>query len=469
MKKQALQDAAQYIDGFLGYLFGELEVPSLSYAIVHKGEVVHSAALGDAVIGKEAATPATRYRVASNSKMFTGVAILQLQENKKLRLDDTAASHITWLAEHTDERWRQVTIRQLLSHTAGCIRDSSQSGFWALEYEFPDAEALRQQVLHDELVFDENTTMKYSNYGFGLLGQIIESVSGQRYAAYVDEHIIKPLGLANTTMEYDAQYSHQSATGYTGLTPGVRRHIPIEPINTRALAAATGCMSTPTDLALFVSRLFSETSEILMPASVRELHRIHAKVKYSEQTDRFYGLGFELGEYDGKDSVGHGGGFPGQLTQTIAIPQDDIAVSVTINTYGQPPLVVAKSILNALYWFDSQYVAEPKQDLRRFTFRTGHLWGATDNVGYGDTLVCVPTKLPLDFSYAERMERVDDTTVKITDTSSFLSPGETMKYVFDEQGVVRYIDEQGVKLYGAEARDKLWAGLKKISIGAKRQ
>lgn len=464
MRRQALHDGIRYFDDFFGYIFGELQVPSVSYAVAHKGEVVHATAYGDAVMGEARATPDTRYRVASNSKMFTAVAVLQLQEAGKLRLDDAAATHLPWLADHADIRWHRVTLRQLLSHTAGTIRDSSHSGYWSLQYEFPDAAELQQVVLGDGLVFDENTRMKYSNYGFGLLGAVVEAVSGLSYTEYVEAHVIMPLNLRHTTMEYDSKYKTEAAVGYATLTPGVRQHTPIAPIYTNALAAATGCMSTPSDLVSFLSQLFSEKSSVLSPSSVRELRRIHAKVRYGESNEMFYGLGFELGEYKDKSCVGHGGGFPGQLTQTIMIPDDELAISVTVNTKGLSPGSVANSILNTLYWFDAHYVARPKHDMSRFTFRTGHLWGASDNVGYGDTLVCIPTQLPIDFSHAEVLERVDDTTVKIVDTSSFLSPGETVKYVFDARGKVVHLEDQGTVIKSAVDRDEEWSGLHEIAV-----
>ena len=464
MKKAALRDAVRFLDDFLDYVFGTLDVPSLSYAVVHQDKLLHAQAWGEAVIGRVDATPSTRYRVASNSKMFTAVAIMQLQEQGKLKLDDTVATYLPWLMEHRDNRWKQVTLRQLLSHTAGVIRDSSRSGYWSLQYEFPDRNELQQVVLSDELIFDENTRMKYSNYAFGLLGQVIEVVSRESYRDYVQNHVIHPLGLTRTMMEYNADMSSELAVGYTGLTPLVKRHIPIEPIDTKALGAATGCVSTPSDLALFISKVFSEKTDILTQNSARELRRIHAKVKYGESTEQYYGLGFELGEYSGKNCVGHGGGFPGQVTQTIAIPEDEIAVSVTINTYGLSPTMVAKSILNTLYWYDEHYVEKPTYDLSRFTFRTGHLWGASDNIGYGNTLVCLATKLPIDFSYAEKLERVDDTTIKVTDTSSFLGLGEMVKYVFDSDDNVLYLDDQGTIMLSASERDKRWNKIDQISL-----
>ena len=464
MKKQALIDAVEYLDDFLGYVFGELDVPSVSYAVAHKGKVLHAHAFGDAVAGEKPATPETRYRVASNSKMFTAVAILHLQESGRLRLDDTVVAHLPWLLQHKDSRWQQVTVRQLLSHTAGTMRDSSQSGFWSLQYEFPDDKELQRVVLGDGLVFDENTRMKYSNYGYGVLGAVVAAVSGLTYEEYVNKYVIEPLGLTHTTMEYSSKLSHEAATGYTTLTPGLRRHIPIAPIDTKALASATGCMSTPSDLAMFLSQIFSEESSVLSPGSVRELRRIHTKVRYGEPTEQFYGLGFELGEYRGKECVGHGGGFPGQLTQTMMIPEDKLAISVTINTKGVAPSMIAKSILSTLYWFDDHYVEKPEHDLTRFTFRTGHLWGASDNIGYGDTLVCIPGHLPIDFSYAETLKRVDDVTVKIVDTNSFLSPGETITYVFDDNQKPLYLEDQGTKVVSAVERDKEWQSREEIGI-----
>src|SRR5215471_984914 len=114
-------------------------------------------------------TPEHIFRVASHSKMFTATAILQLVEQGKLRLDDRAGAYLSWLDS-------AVTLRQLLNHAGGVIRDGRDADFWRVEQPFPDVAALRA-LAPDAGILPPNTTFKYSNVGFGLLGQVVEVVS----------------------------------------------------------------------------------------------------------------------------------------------------------------------------------------------------------------------------------------------------------------------------------------------------
>lgn len=464
MTDKPTTDALAFFDDLLTYKFPYLQIPSISIAVAKNSKVIYAKAIGQADIAKDiAASRDTIYRVASNSKMFTAVAIMQLQEKQLLRLDDAAITYVPWLADHQDQRWSQVTIRQLLSHSAGMIRDSSRSGYWGLQHPFPNDEAFKEVVLNDSLVFDPNITMKYSNYGFGLLGLIIANVSGVSYADYVTKHIITILKLKNTYPDYSDAIKHKVATGYAGKTPtGIR--LPIESSQTNSLMAATGFCSTPSDMSLFATELYNDSTLLLSIESKREMQRIHSKARYGRGTKQFYGLGLGSGDINGKTAYGHGGGYPGHLTETLFIPEMDISICVIINTRGVGPARFAKTIIECIRWFANNHVKSPKHDLTKFTARTGTIWGEIDTIGYGNSIISSFTDIPFDFENAERLTRVNDTTVKITNTSSFAGPGETMQYIYKDSGALDYIDDQGLKIYPAAVRDKEWETLNSISL-----
>src|SRR5579871_187287 len=194
LDRAALLEAAAYVDRWITFRREQRDLPGLVVAIRHADELVLSQGYGGAQLDPPVAMTSEHvFRVASHSKMFTATAIMQLVEQGKLRLDNRAAAYISWLNS-------DVTLRQLLNHAAGVIRDGLDADFWRVEQPFPDVTTLRA-LAPDASVLPPNTTFKYSNIGYGLLGQVIEAASGVPYNQYVQEHIIHRLGLASTGPE----------------------------------------------------------------------------------------------------------------------------------------------------------------------------------------------------------------------------------------------------------------------------
>ena len=165
-----------------------------------------------------AGTPLTNahlFRIASHSKTVTATLVLQLVEDGALRLDDTAATHLPELASKPAGA---LSVRELLSHSAGLFRDSSNGDFWQLRVPFPDRAELLE-ILQDPraAVRPANERFKYSNIGFGLLGLILEAVSGATFVELVDRRITGPLGLANFGPELDPDRLAELAAGYSSL------------------------------------------------------------------------------------------------------------------------------------------------------------------------------------------------------------------------------------------------------------
>src|SRR5262249_40257578 len=157
------------------------------------------------------------FRIASHSKTFTATAIMQLVEQQRLRLDDRLQQHVPWLAS-------EATVRQTLNHASGITRDGSDAEFWAVEQAFPNREELRAIATSAAAgVLDPNTSFKYSNIGFGLLGLAIEAVTGLTYNDYVRENIVTRLRLASTGPEVTPALAERLVTGYTRARLGVPR------------------------------------------------------------------------------------------------------------------------------------------------------------------------------------------------------------------------------------------------------
>ena len=262
--------------------------------IAHRGRIVLDQAWGMANTARRIPnTPDTQFCIGSMNKMFTAVAILQLVEQGKLALDKPIATY--WPDYPNHALATQVTIRELLNHTGGT------GDIFTQEYE---AHRLETRTLADyvklfgsrPVAFVPGTRFEYSNYGFILLGRIIEIVSGEPYQSYVRDHVYIPAGMHHTDSRPESDHVEDRAIGYThgpaGLVP-----------NTNQMpwsgTSAGGGYSTVHDLFLFAQAL--QSGKLLKPDILKE-----ATQGTPLRPD--YGMGFYVlpnGAY------GHGGGAPG--------------------------------------------------------------------------------------------------------------------------------------------------------------
>jgi CubicO group peptidase (beta-lactamase class C family) len=298
-------------------------------ALVAKdGEVRFSSAYGLADRERGIAnTLETRFRIGSMNKMFTAVATLQLVEAGKLALDDTVGKHLRDYSNR--DVATKVTVRHLLTHTGGT------GDIFGVEFEHHRLQ-LRE---HDDYVrlygsraprFEPGSRFEYSNYGFVLLGAIVEAVSGESYYDYVREHVFDPAGMTSTDSLPESEAVPNRSTGYTRPYFGARFWQP----NTEWLpwrgTAAGGGYSTVGDLMRFADALMSD--ELLSAASTELL--------LAGKIDLGYGLEYAFGFFDTRDEngdgwVGHGGGAPGMNGDLRIYPQSGYVVAVLANV--DPP------------------------------------------------------------------------------------------------------------------------------------
>lgn len=271
--------------------------------IAQNGKIVLEKAWGMADSARQIPnSTGTQFCIGSMNKMFTAVAILQLVQQGKMKLDQPIASY--WPNYPNHDLAAHVTIRELLNHTGG-------TG----DIFTPEYEAHRQEIrsLADyvklfgdrPVAFEPGTRMEYSNYGYILLGRIIERVSGGTYESYVHEHIYHPAGMLHTDSRPESDHVEGRAVGYMH-TPGG-----LDP-NTGTLpwagTSAGGGYSTVDDLFLFAKAL--ESGKLLNPELLKEATR-----GSSLRPD--YGLGFYVLPDGG---YGHGGGGPGINAEMHILP-----------------------------------------------------------------------------------------------------------------------------------------------------
>jgi D-alanyl-D-alanine carboxypeptidase len=272
--------------------------------VAHNGKIAFEQAWGTAdETGHLKNTTDTQFCIGSMNKMFTAVAILQLVGEGKLALDSPIASY--WPDYPNQDLAARVTIRELLNHTGGT------GDIFTKEYE---ARRQETRTLADYVTlfgtrptaFVPGSRMEYSNYGFILLGRIIELVSGETYEKYVQQHIYLPAGMLHTDSRPEADQADGRAIGYTrgpnGLAPNTDR-MPWSG------TSAGGGYSTVRDLFLFAEAL--QSGKLVSPDLLREATR-----KSDMRLD--YGMGFYVLPNGG---YGHGGGAPGINGELHILPQ----------------------------------------------------------------------------------------------------------------------------------------------------
>jgi CubicO group peptidase (beta-lactamase class C family) len=445
------QHTLDFIDSWLTLREKWAELPGFAVAIHKDGQMVFNKAYGYANVATgEAMTVDHVFRIASHSKSFTAAAIMQLQEAGKLRIDDALVMYLPWLATHTDARWRQVTIRQLLSHSAGLVRDGLDSDYWQLRRSFPTRDELQAEILQADLVFESNVQMKYSNFGYGLLGLVIEVASGDSYSNYVTAHIFEPLGLTHTSTDYGA--TQPLATGYTRRTLQKDRFAFPHAV-TNALQSATGLCSTTQDLCTFYSALMVGSGQLLSDVSKREMQRRQWKIK-GERGDA-YGFGLDVVDHKRRQLYGHSGGFPGFVTRTWFDPTDQLVVTVLVNAHGSRPQVMANTLIDIIDEFGDEL---PRAEHLKYEGRFGGQHGAYQVIAQPNGLRGIWPNNWWALEQVETLELVDDTTLKIVEASGFASPGELIHYTFNDDGTIHHVVHSGsyAELTDDDDMEKTW-------------
>ena len=336
---EPLSDALRYIDAWLEAQREYDRLPAISVGIVKDQELIWSKAYGSADLKKKTpATTDTQFSICSITKLFTSIAIMQLYEQGKLRLDDSLS---TLLPERQVQQQFDdsgpITIRGLLTHSSGLPREADFPYWSAPDFKFPTREELHAKLNGQQTLYPASTYFQYSNLGMTLLGEVVEKISGTPYEVYVEENILKPLRLRNTHARLSRElWGTKLATGYSSLNrQGVRDVVPL--FDTQGIQPAAGYASTVEDLAQFASWQFrllaNGGKEVLHAATLRNMQRVHW---VDPDWKIHWGLGFAVFQQNGKTLTGHWGSCPGYRSLIVMEPEEKLAFIVLINTMENP-------------------------------------------------------------------------------------------------------------------------------------
>jgi len=317
-------DLRSSINRIAAQVLAQTGVPSASIAVVQHGKLVYTQAYGSARLATNsspavAAKPDMRYSIGSISKQFTAAAILMLQEEGKLSIDDPVGKYIPGLTRGND-----VTIRQILSHTSG------YQDYWPEDYVMtPMLQPTSAQQILDTwakkpLDFEPGTQWQYSNTNYVIAGRIVEVVSGQPLFEFITQRIFRPLGMTSVLNSDESNLTQADATAYYRHALGPLRPAPKE--GRGWMFAAGELAMTAHDLALWDESLISRS--LLKPDSYKEMF---TEVKLKNGDGTRYGLGVEVRDRDGHRSIEHSGEVSGFVSDNEVLIDDGVAVAVLTN------------------------------------------------------------------------------------------------------------------------------------------
>ena len=300
----------------------ESDEPGLAVAVLLNGVVTASAVAGQADLEQNAAiTPATVFQAASLSKQFTAFAVLLLEQDGKLSIDDPVSDYLP-----ETRRLPPITLRQLMSHTNG-MRDLGSllaMAGWRTEDLVTNAQALNMVLAQDGLNFAPGTAFQYNNSDYVLLAEVVRRVSGQDLAAFCQTRIFEPLGMTRTRFANDLTAIQPTrAQSYNPRGEGFVRSI----LNF-AYTGPTGLQTTAEDLLLWAANF--ETGTVGGPAVFRRMEKV-GQLNDGSESFYPYALGQERHVYEGRTVWSHGGRDAGFRSFLLRVPGEGLAVSVLSN------------------------------------------------------------------------------------------------------------------------------------------
>ncbi|ANE53550.1 beta-lactamase [Flavisolibacter tropicus] len=337
--------------------------PGMVYGVVVDGQLLYTGTAGITdITTKTPVTTQTDFRIASMSKSFTAMAIMQLRDKGKLQLDEPAAKYIPELKKITypTSDAPVITIRHLLNHMGGFPQDDP----WAdRQLAATDQELL--DVVKRDPAFSSGPGLQYeySNLGFALLGKIVANVSGKTYQQYITENIWKPLGMDHTYWEYTKVPAGQLAKGHRWIN-GAWRDEPL--LHDGAYGAMGGVITTLEDFSKYMALHMSawpartaKESVVLKRSSLREMQQpgvvgaLNAAYKYPSGRSCPTVAGYAFGlrwtkDCEGRVQVGHSGGLPGFGSNWTILPDYGVGVVCFANVTYAPTATLNIRVLDTL-------------------------------------------------------------------------------------------------------------------------
>lgn len=327
------------IDAIVTAQLREQFVPGAQVAIAEDGRVVYTKGYGYRDIDDRLPVDAqTAFAIGSVTKQFTASAIMMLQQEGKLNVDDSLAKYLPD-APHAS----QVTLRELLTHTSGIEGYTEQPNFSLLVSTPTTPQHIISSIAGAPLAFTPGSEWEYSNTNFVLLGMVVSKLSGLSYPDFLQHNIFDPLGLDRAWFTRIEEIHPDDARGYTEFMRGL-------PDEHASLAdwswydAAGGLTMSAEDLARWDIAL--DSGRVVSPQSFREMT---TPQRLSDGKSTGYGFGLGVGSVFGHPTVGHDGLVSGFSAENLTFPEDHVAIVLLVNGDNFAYIPAIRAIAGVIY------------------------------------------------------------------------------------------------------------------------
>lgn len=321
------QSGADKVDEYIKAEIQKRNIPGLSLAVIKEGKIIKVKGYGLANVETNVpVTTETVFKIGSLSKPIIAEGIMMLVEEGKISLDDKISKYL----ENTPEIWKDITVRHLLSHTSGIVREAP--GFSGAKIQ-PDADVIKT-AYNVPLRFTPGEKYEYCNVGYFSLAEIIHKISGKSWGDFLTERIFQPSGMNATRTTTFNEIVPNRANAYSfqnGKLQNAEVYLALRP--------SGAFLSTVSDLAKFEAALYS--AKFLKPET-RKL--MWTPFKFNDGKDSVYGLGWRIDEVKGKKQIHHGGSLNGFKSEFTRFPDDKISIIVLTNLDEAIPSEIAVGV-----------------------------------------------------------------------------------------------------------------------------
>ncbi|MFC6333324.1 serine hydrolase domain-containing protein [Paenibacillus septentrionalis] len=328
-------DTDQQIRNFMNEALEEYQIPGASLAVIHNGDIVFQDSWGRMSDGS-AVTEDTPFIIGSVSKPITSLAIMMLSEDGRIKLDEPIETYIPWFAYETDSS-KSITVRNLLEQTSGI---SAYDGLKVTDHQGRDRSNGITQAVTElsevKLSHVPGEIYEYNSANYLLLGAIIEAVSNQSFSQFMGSYIFSPLGMNDTTTDYDSAVAK-------GLVPGFHSWLG-KPFKGGGLYDHSGApygymSSTSSDLAKFISFMLNG-GDLLSEEGLKQLQA-------PPEDGRRYGLGWHFPRSGDKYPY-HTGATTEYKSEVFFIPEQDLGAVLVTNKYHELEAISYLSMMEGI-------------------------------------------------------------------------------------------------------------------------